>query len=597
MSKKRNKIHKKLNTIGDEVSEQKRSLRKTKRENDLFINPKRKRFNKKKTFQQFGKKKENEKEKEKENTKEKKKTKKKLPPLPPRPKNYIPINKKHKQFSIGIKSETEIVLIQSKLRTFLEQRNHNSLLNRSLISKELETTERNYLNFLKFLLSTSQEIESKKILNKEELNKIFGDLKPIYDFNKTLFTKIEECTNPNNNNTSTISECFSTLTPYMGIYIPYINTYDQRFLEIEQLKMKKKKFSKYLGTIPKKPNSKGLRLQAIMIMPIQRLPRYVLLLRELIKHSKREEKQSIEEAMKKIETMTSKINEKKRSFENMMALYQIDKKLIAKNNFKLIEPSRYFIEQLDVIFVTTHTNISCVLLLFNDVLLLCVIEKPIFFWKRREEFYQLHYVFNLNRIKKLTNLVNNNGKCSFSFFFKKKIFQFKFNKGKFDPEKTESFLGKLKSTIAKQKKIIKDLKRANKNKKKSKRKSKSKSKNKNKSKNRNQNKSTSTNNINFDLFKNAEFINDDDYNDADEDEETLNETKIEFNSKIKEELLKKKSSWSLVSNYDILNEKECDDLISQINEMDNFGQYNQTLQPVFSMISQVLNQTWLFTKK
>ncbi|KAJ6251987.1 faciogenital dysplasia protein [Anaeramoeba flamelloides] len=519
------------------------------------------------------------------------------------------IQQKKDESTLIINSDGDIILLQSQLRAFFQQKKYNSLLNRYLITKELETTERNYLNFIKFLLFARKEIKKKQILNKEELRKIFGDLKPIYNFNKTLFSEIKKCLNPNNSN-STISESFSELIPYMGIYIPYINTYNQRFLEIEKLKTTNKNFSKYLDTIPKNKKSNGLRLESIMIMPIQRLPRYTLLLRELIKYSKEDEKRLIEKTMKKIHIMTSKINEKKRSFENIMALYQIDQKLIVKNNFKLMSPSRYFIGKLNVVFMTTHIHVECVLLLFNDILLLCVIEKPIFFWKRGEEFYQLHYVFNLNRIKALTNLVNNNGGRSFSFHHKKNTFQFKFNKSKFDLEKTNLFLEKLKDAMSKRKEIIKKRKKVRKihhektnisilipnyeNEKKNERQkdiNQNKNKNKKASNGKGQNKIQSDN---LHILENEEFVNDEEYNE-DEDFEILKKNNL--NSKKKRELLKKTSSWSLISNYDIPDKGECEKIITQINKTENINQYNQKMQPVMSMVSQVLNQTWLFTKK
>lgn len=117
---------------------------------------------------------------------------------------------------------------------------------------------------------------------------------------------------------------------------------------------------------------------------VQRLPRYVLLLKELLRHTPATDTthhSTIQQALTKIETVALFVNERKRSVENMNKLLQISEKISGgmPDDLELIEPHRKIMREGPVCVVSTRSilgvgvgtvKISKVnFLLFNDLLL------------------------------------------------------------------------------------------------------------------------------------------------------------------------------------------------------------------------------------
>jgi hypothetical protein len=93
---------------------------------------------------------------------------------------------------------------------------------------------------------------------------------------------------PNGN----IGEPFTFLIPMLTIYVQYINGYDEAIKALKRLK-KNKDFAELCVKGEEKSTTLNkeskfyieVSIESLLVAPIQRLPRYELLLRELIKHT------------------------------------------------------------------------------------------------------------------------------------------------------------------------------------------------------------------------------------------------------------------------------------------------------------------------
>ena len=87
------------------------------------------------------------------------------------------------------------------------------------------------------------------------------------------------------------------------------------------------------------------KLEALLIVPIQRVPRYRLLLTELINHTEESEEEHtiLKAALQQIESVARHINEQIRDQENMQRMIRIQKSL-AHSKPKIITPCRRFIK-------------------------------------------------------------------------------------------------------------------------------------------------------------------------------------------------------------------------------------------------------------
>ena len=85
------------------------------------------------------------------------------------------------------------------------------------------------------------------------------------------------------------------------------------------------------------------KLEALLIVPIQRVPRYRLLLSELISYTEPEETDVLKAALNQIEAVARHINEQIRDQENMQRMIRIQRSL-ANGKPRIVIPGRRFIK-------------------------------------------------------------------------------------------------------------------------------------------------------------------------------------------------------------------------------------------------------------
>lgn len=78
-----------------------------------------------------------------------------------------------------------------------------------------------------------------------------------------------------------------------------------------------RKFDKLMSGFRSNPGCGGLDLASFLILPVQRIPRYELLLKELQKNSTEKDPQ-LEEVVQNIQTLTQKVNESRRLVDNIL---------------------------------------------------------------------------------------------------------------------------------------------------------------------------------------------------------------------------------------------------------------------------------------
>jgi hypothetical protein len=108
-------------------------------------------------------------------------------------------------------------------------------------------------------------------------------------------------------------------------------------------------------------------------MPIQRIPRYELLLKELIKNTPLEHPDHVllEQALNDVHGIAMTINDQKRLSENMMKMMQIQN-VMGNKCPDLIQPHRRLVKEgsLSLVQRGGAELVQCYVFLFNDSLLL-----------------------------------------------------------------------------------------------------------------------------------------------------------------------------------------------------------------------------------
>jgi len=158
---------------------------------------------------------------------------------------------------------------------------------------------------------------------------------------------------------------------FLKMYRPYLECYNISANRLNQLQ-KNEKFAKLLVEYKKNPECHQLDLQSFLIMPVQRVPRYSLLLRDIAKHtwSEHPDYNELNQAVKEVEQIATWLNDKKKEAEYSSKLFEITSVITkAPTSLNLMEPTRRFFRE------TQMPDHKTTIYLFNDMILTAEVKK------------------------------------------------------------------------------------------------------------------------------------------------------------------------------------------------------------------------------
>ena len=273
-------------------------------------------------------------------------------------------------------------------------------IRRGNIVREILDTEKTYVTSLRTLVWKFQKpmerhvAEGKKpeICSKEDIKVLFSNIEMILNFNKILFEGIQQRLR-NWSDEQLLGDIFMKLTDFLRIYVDYVNNFDNAMRLVGNFKKTtpNKEFIKFITKTERLPACKGLSLESFLIMPVQRVPRYVMLLMDLLKNTWEDhpDYKSLSGVLAKMKETGDFINESKRNAEAMDKMHSLGMTLTGKVPMKFIQPHRKFIREGDC-KLCGKWNHAVHLILVSDMLL---ISKPM-----------KHNMFDVKNIVGLVNI-------------------------------------------------------------------------------------------------------------------------------------------------------------------------------------------------
>ena len=213
-------------------------------------------------------------------------------------------------------------------------------IKRNHIKREIIETEKSYLKGLQCLLHEFiMPIFTQKMIPRKYEKDVTSIIPTIINFHiqflQDLTAEYEKGEEGN------MPAVFIKCAAFLKMYIDYIREY-QHILDIFGKHQKSKKLKKYL----KQKRKERKPLTNHLILPIQRVPRYMLLLEDLKKKTPEQHQkyQTLSEALEIITNVANSINERKREIENMSQCLQVMENLRELNR-NIVEPHRKFLNQ------------------------------------------------------------------------------------------------------------------------------------------------------------------------------------------------------------------------------------------------------------
>ena len=238
---------------------------------------------------------------------------------------------------------------------------------RGFILKELISTEVTYVDRLKFLVEVVvQPLRESNLLDSNEKSAQFNTLEKIYALHSQIsFTILE--TNPEK-----FGELFQNICDNVQLYSDYLVNYEDAMAKRCSLLVSNRKFSDFLDKAEKDPRLANQKIESIFILPVQRIPRYRLLLEELLKYtsSTHIEYNTVNNVLQKICDMAMYSNEAIRKRENRAKIMDIIKMIEPTSRVDLLaNPDRSFIKEGPLLRQCRRGLKEFQFWLFNDQLL------------------------------------------------------------------------------------------------------------------------------------------------------------------------------------------------------------------------------------
>ncbi len=248
---------------------------------------------------------------------------------------------------------------------------------RAMIAKEILETEQRYSEFLEVIVDVwfkplEEAINSgNEIIPRSQLDGIFSNIALISEFHRQFVKDMEECAKEwteapaggglappmgmfsivdasKSKQVATgripvgrMGALFKTFAPFLKMYTQYVRNHETASQMVTDLYNKKpKKFTQFSTTAVADPRNKGNTLFSLLIMPVQRVPRYKLLLSELIKNTEdtHRDYSDLLSAHSSIDKVAVHINEELRRGLNVARILALQSRF--SGNIDLLKPGR-----------------------------------------------------------------------------------------------------------------------------------------------------------------------------------------------------------------------------------------------------------------
>lgn len=247
------------------------------------------------------------------------------------------------------------------------------------VAMEFLQTEKNYVGILTTILDTFKKpLEDLKqvggpILPSENIKVIFGSLPEIYEVHTRMAADLSHVMEAWNDSSCLGNIVTKYAKEFVRCYPPFVNFFEMSKEMIDSCESAMPRFHAFLKINQAKKECGRQTLAELLINPVQRLPRILLLLQDIKKHTEKENKShldvtEIQTALNAVKEVMTYINEDKRKTESQKQIFDIVYEVDSCPP-TIVSSHRQFVTRAELISVddnlTSKGDFVC-LFLFSD---------------------------------------------------------------------------------------------------------------------------------------------------------------------------------------------------------------------------------------
>jgi hypothetical protein len=311
------------------------------------------------------------------------------------------------------------IQIQSCVRRWYARRMLKRLRRRVAAVKEILSTEEQFVQvrgycFVSLLLSFSlsqklrafqsvffaamREAEGQGMLNPSDLAKIVGNWDDVVVYNTELLRQLRGRVGSFNAG-CTVGDIFLGMRHFGSIYSAFLAGYDSALSVVMWHQKNNPPMAKLIRACEKQL---GNTIESYLILPVQRIPRYVLLLRAVVQETDRAHPDSALclQAAQKMEAVGTAVNERRREFEaeeqRQLQLRELSAQIAGLKMSSLLDDNRRVVlGPAEVILLDCGEKRTRAFVLLSDLfLLLEPYKSPGFTKVRRREWFSCCNLFS-----------------------------------------------------------------------------------------------------------------------------------------------------------------------------------------------------------
>uniref|UniRef100_A0A8C9T6L2 FYVE, RhoGEF and PH domain containing 3 n=1 Tax=Scleropages formosus TaxID=113540 RepID=A0A8C9T6L2_SCLFO len=251
------------------------------------------------------------------------------------------------------------------------QRCSQKLLN---IAQELLHTEEAYVKRLHLLDQVFCTKLTEAGIPQEVIHGIFSNISSIYCFHEKFLLPELKTRITDENSNPRIGDILQKLAPFMKMYGEYVKNFDRAMDLVNTWTQRSSQFKGIVQNVQKQEVCGNLTLQHHMLEPVQRIPRYELLLKDYLRKLPDDalDRRDAQNALELISTAANHSNAAIRKMEKMNKLLEVYERLGGEED--IVNPANELIKEghIKKMSAKNGTAQDRYLYLFNNMVLYCV---------------------------------------------------------------------------------------------------------------------------------------------------------------------------------------------------------------------------------
>ena len=257
--------------------------------------------------------------------------------------------------------------IEGVCQTYLYQSTYSlkMLQQRKEAINELYMTEVNFNENMKLLykhfFKPFEELKNKKTIREESFNRIFMTIEDVIKCSDSFIEKLQPTVSNFKYNVH-VGELMEDLLTHVWPYIRFTMDYSISQHELRTLKANNPMVAKLLKEKDNEPELKNETIQGMLIQPVQRMMRYPILLKQILKYTSKShtDYRTLFEANADYTFFIHEVNNRAKLRDKLFDLS------VTLNDESLIEPWRYLVKEIKGDINKKHNK---VMYIFNDMIL------------------------------------------------------------------------------------------------------------------------------------------------------------------------------------------------------------------------------------